>query len=202
MPYSRPSVYPDWALTGTRTNPGTPAINTGYTPDFIPPAEWHNWQFGYLGDWVRWLDQQQQINASQFEYDAIVGTNGTYATINAMIAAITGGAQIHKVLVTTPQTLTSTQIITSGIVDLWLTFRPDAVYTKGLTTTPGLSIQGQRITIEGGRWTSFNGGSDVAIQLEAASKNCRIINTNFAGNTTDINDLGTNNVIANIIQEV
>lgn len=202
MSYSRPSVYPDWALAGTRTNPGDPAINTGYAPNFRPPAEWHNWQFGYAGDWIRWLDQQQQLNAAQFAYDATVGTGGTYADINALIAAITGGANIHKVLVTTVQTLTATQVITSAITDLWFDFQPAAFYSKGLTTTPGISIQGQRITINGGRFTSFNGISDVAIQLESGSKNCRIINANFANNTTDINDLGINNVIANIINEV
>lgn len=200
---TRPSTYPDWALTGTRSNPGGSAINTGYTPDFIPPASWHNWQFGFLGDWVRWLDYVTQLNLAQFEFDAVVGTNGSYPDINSLMTAIIGGATgLNKILVTTAQTLAATQVIPSTITDMEFVFKPSTVYSKGLTTTPGLSIAGQRITIRGGRWTSFNGGSDVAIQFEAASKNCRAVDINFAGNTTAINDLGANNNLANNIEEV
>ncbi len=202
MPFTRPSVYPDWATSGTRTNPGSPAIAQGYVPDFVPPAEWHNWQFGYAGDWIRWLDQQVQQNYANVEFDAIVGTGGTYPDINSMIAAIQAGTVITKVLVSTLQTLAVTQVIPAGIADLELVFKPQAFYSKGISSTPGLQIDGQRITVRGGRWLSFSGVSDVAILLSATSRNCRIKDINFNSCTTAISDLGTGNELSGNIEEV
>lgn len=202
MPYTRPSAYPDFCLTGTRTAPGGEETNTGYQPDDIPPCEEHNYLFGTTGDWVRWLDQQQQANASQLEFDAVIGTNGTYPDINTMVTAIVGGANIHKVLVSTLQTLAATQTIPSTITDLELVFKPNAFYSKGGSVTPGLVIHGQRVTIRGGRWMNFSGGSDVAINLASDSRNCRIADINFFSCTTAVQDQGTNNVIEGIIEEV
>jgi hypothetical protein len=201
-PYTRPTTYPDFCLAGTRTSPSGSEINTGYQPDQIPPCEEHNWLVGTTGDWVRWLDQQQQANAASLEFDAVVGTNGNYPDINTLCAAITGGAVINKVLVTTLQTLAATQIIPSTITDLELVFKPSAFYSKGGSVTPGLQIAGQRITIRGGRWMNFSGGSDVAIQLTSASKNCRISDINFYLCTTAVQDLGNNNTIEGICEEV
>lgn len=203
MPVTRPTTYPDWCLTGTRTAPSGSEINTGYQPDQIPPCEEHNWLWGFLGDWIRWLDQQEQLDEAQFEYDAIVGTNGTYPDINALDAAIVGGAIHHKVLVTTPQTLATPQVISAGVTDLWLTFLPQAIYTKTISVTIGLVVHGQRITIDGGRWAGFSGISEEAIRFESDSKNCRATGINFAVDcTTGLNDLGTNNAIYGNIDEV
>lgn len=202
MPFSRPTQYPDWCLTGTRTNPGGPATNVGWQPDQAPPPEWHNYLFGYLGDWIRWLDQEQQLNGAQFNYDATVGSGGTYSDLNALSAAIVGGATIHSALVISNITFSSTQVIASGVSDLKIEFKKGTVMAKGLSTTPGISVAGQRIDIVGGRFSSFSGGSDVALQFESTSKNCRAINNNFAACTTAINDLGANNQLTGTIEEV
>lgn len=203
MSVTRPTTYPDWCTTGTRTSPSGSEIMTGYKPDQIPPCEEHNWLWGFLGDWIRWLDQQEQLDGAQNEYDATVGTGGTYADINALIAAITGGAVHHKVLVTTPQTLASAQVITSAITDLWLVFLPQAVYTPTSGVATGMIVHGQRITVEGGRWAGFSGGGDQAIRFESDSKNCRATGINFASDcTTGLNDIGTNNISYGIMDEV
>jgi hypothetical protein len=202
MPYSRPSNYPDFCTTGTRDAPTSGEILSGYLPNQIPPCEEHNYLFGTTGDWVRWLDQQEQLNSSQLAFDATVGTGGTYPDINSLVAAITGGAQINRVLVTTLQTLAATQLITSGITDLELVFKPQAFYSKGGAVTPGLSIAGQRITIRGGRWMNFSGGSDVAIAVQSTARNCRIADVNFFTCTKAINDAGVNTVIEGTIEEV
>jgi hypothetical protein len=57
MSYTRPTYYPDFCLTGTRTPPPNGEVQTGYQPDQIPPCEEHNYLFGTAGDWIRWLDQ-------------------------------------------------------------------------------------------------------------------------------------------------
>jgi hypothetical protein len=202
MAYTRPTNYPDFALTGTRTSPSGSEINTGYQPDQIPPAEEHNWLFGTTGDWIRWLDQVTQANTAQLAYDATVGNAGTYPDINSLVAAITGGAVINRVLVTSIQTLAATQVITAGIADLEIMFKPGSFYSKGGAVTPGLVIHGQRITIRGGRWMNFSGVSDKAIQLASDSKNCRICDINFFQCTTAIEDLGTNNTIYGNTEEV
>lgn len=192
--------YPDWATdTSQRVEPTSPQKVSGFAPNFRPPAQWHNYLFGILSDWIRWLDLITQLNNSQNEFDAVVGTNGTHATINILMAD-PNISNITKVLVTTPQTLTATQVINKS--DIEFVFKPSAVYSKGLTTTPGISIQAQRVKIMGGRFTSFNGVSDVAIQIETTRKNNWITNGSFVNNTTDINDLGSNNVLANNIVEL
>lgn len=202
MPFSRPTFYPDFCTTGTRTQPSGGETLSGYLPNEIPPCEEHNYLFGTTGDWIRWLDQQEQLSFSNQEFDAVIGTSGNYPDINTMIAAITGGAIINKVLVATLQTLAATQVITSGILDLELVFKPNAFYSKGGAVTPGLSILGQRITVRGGRWMNFNGGSDVAISLGGSARNCRIADVNFFNCTTAVADGGVNTTLLGNIEEV
>ena len=201
--YTRPSVYPDFCTnTANRSAPSVGEVAAGYQPDQIPPCEEHNYLFGTTGDWIRWLDQQQQLAAVQLEFDATIGTGGTYADINAMMTAIAAGTVINKALVITPQTLTSTEVIPSTVTDLEIVFKPGAFINKGGSVTPGLQIAGQRIRITGGRFTNFNGGSDVCIQLTSTAKNCRINGVNFFNSTTSIADGGNGNVLSNNIEEV
>ena len=55
---ARPSVIPLFATSGTnRTRPSAFELD-GYPTPFPPPAEFHNWQFGVLGDWIEYLDQR------------------------------------------------------------------------------------------------------------------------------------------------
>lgn len=202
MPYPRPSVYPDFCLTGTRTAPGGGETNSGYSPNQRPPSEEHNFLFGTTGDWVRYFDQQVQAFVIQQGFDATVGSGGTYADLNALSAAIVGGAVIHSVLVISNITVSSTQVIASTVSDLAIYFKKGTVIAKGASTTPGISIAGQRIDLFGARMSSFSGVSDVAIQLETTAKNCRIQECNFVSCTTTVNDLGNNNNLANNIEEV
>lgn len=198
MPYSRPTDYLDWG--GTKVEPTGGEKSAGFAPDFRPPAEWHNWMFGNVDDWVKYLDQQVQtvlIPNSDFQW--LVGPGGTHASINALIAdaAVLPG---DKILVKGAATLTATQVVSKD--DLEFVFHPSAIYSKGLSTTPGLSVTANRITIRGGRWTSFSGGSDVAIQLESGSKNCILSEIRFASCNDTINDLGSNNTSFGNLEEI
>lgn len=198
MPFSRPTDYLDWG--GTKVEPTSGEKSAGFVPDFRPPAEWHNWMFGNVDDWVKYLDQQVQtvlIPNSDFQW--MVGPGGTHASINALIAdaAVLPG---DKILVKGNTTLIATQVISKD--DLEFVFHPSAVYSKSLSVTPGLSITSNRVTISGGRWNAFNGGSDVAIQLESGSKNCSLSRIRFVNCTTGINDIGNNNDQFGIIEEI
>lgn len=201
-PYVRPSQYPDFCLAGIRTAPSTPLTNTGYVGDQQPLPTDHNYLFGLNGDWVRYFDQQVQLANAQLQIDATVGSGGAYADINALVAAIVGGAPIKTALVISNITFSATQVIPNTIVGLNIYFKQGTTMAKGASTTPGISVAGQNINLYGARMSSFNGGSDVAIQLEATCKNSRVNGCNFLDCTTDINDLGTNNSLTDNIEEV
>jgi hypothetical protein len=203
MSFSRPTEYPQWTVgnPGVQVEPTSGQKFGGFVPNQRPPSTWVNWLLGNISDWINWLDQQTQLNNSQNAYDAVIGTNGTHATINALMSDTNYPSGVgFRVLVTTPQTLTSTQVINK--TDFEFDFKSSAIYSKGLTTTPGISIQAQRTRLKGGRFTSWSGGSDVAIQIESGIKNCFVQNTSHNNNTTDVNDLGSNNVVSDNIAEL
>lgn len=201
---SRPTERPAWTQgnPGVQDEPTSPEKFGGFAPNQRPSPQWVNWILGNISDWIDWLDQVTQLAIVQFKYDATVGSGGTYADINALVAAITGGANIHSVLVISNITFSVTQVITSGITDLLIEFKKGTVMAKGGSTTPGISVAGQRIDLLGARMSTFNGGSDVAIQLESTCKNSRVLNCNFLSCTTAVNDLGANNEELGSIEEV
>lgn len=201
---SRPTEKPEW----TQGNPGVQDEPTGsekfggFAPNERPPAQWVNWILANLSDWVDWLDQQEQLASEQVFFDATVGSGGTYADINALVAAIVLGADIKNVLVISNITVSATQVIPNTIADLRIWFKKGCTIAKGAATTPGIAISGNRVEIRNGRFSSFSGGSDVAIQMEAASKNCRIVDNDFVTCTTAVANAGSNNQIAGTIEEV
>ncbi len=97
-------------------------------------------------------------------------------------------------------TVSATQVI--SVSDLSITFKKGTTIAKGASTTPGISISGNRVDLFGPRMSTFSGGSDVAIQLESGSKNSRVHNGNFVACTTAINDLGANNSELGTIEEI
>lgn len=200
---SRPSSTPAWTQGNgaQQTEPTGSEKFAGYVPNQRPAPKKLNWILGNISDWIDWFDYKIQAGIAALQgYDWVVGVGGTHATINALIAdsnVIAG----NRILVTSPQTLTSTQVISKS--DLEFDFKPSAIYSKGASTTPGISITGNRVVLRGaGRITDFSGGSDKGIQLEVASKNSRVSGFRFLNCTTSINDLGTNNTLSDNIEEV
>lgn len=55
---TRPNVEPIWTQgnNAARQQPTNGEQFTGFTPNFRPPAGWHNWLFGIMSDWIAWLD--------------------------------------------------------------------------------------------------------------------------------------------------
>jgi hypothetical protein len=131
-------------------------------------------------------------------WDAIVGTGGTHADINAVIAD-SNIANIKRVLIISSSTLTTTQTISQA--DMEFVFKAGVVYSKN-SATKGISVNADRVTITGGRFSGFNGGSDTAIQIESGKKNNLIHCARFNTNTADITDNGTGSMLYGNIQEV
>lgn len=75
---TRPVVVPIWTQgnNAVRQQPTNGEQFTGFTPDFRPPAGWHNWLFGIFSDWVEWLDfttQNGNLAASNVGHNVLTG---------------------------------------------------------------------------------------------------------------------------------
>lgn len=197
MSYIRPSSVPNW----TTGNPGVQVQPTnsqkfgGFVPNMRPPSTWFNWLLGNISDWINWLDQQTQINSDIVEYDAVVGTNGSFPDINTLMASA-NIANIKNVLVSTPQTVTVPQVINQP--DMQFIFKPQAWYTQGLSLPTCIQITSPRVRIIGGRFISFTTG----IQVESGANNCLIQNVYFNTVTTPILDQGSNTTLSSNVEEV
>lgn len=75
---TRPGVVPIWTVGNTpaRTQPTNGEQFAGFSPNFRPPAEWHNWLFGEMSDWIAWLDFATQGNGpvSNVGHNILTGT--------------------------------------------------------------------------------------------------------------------------------
>lgn len=203
---AKPSSKLDWTVGnpnfGTITiEPTAPKKETGWGINERPPRETMNWLFYNVHEWIEYFETTtDSLLGIDAAYDAVVGVNGTHATINDLMAD--GDiANIKRVLVTTPQTLTTTQVIDQD--DMEFIFKPQAVHSQGSGLNVGIQITSDRVTIDGGRFTDFTGGgTDTPIQLTAAASNCIIRNARFNNNEVDVDDQGTNNGLFNNITEV
>lgn len=165
-----------------------------------PPFEFMNWLFFRLDEWVKYLESiTDEVSLQKQEYDAIIGVGGTHADFNAY-EADAGVALLKNVLVTTPLTLATNQVITQSGVKF--TFKPQAIITKAVGCTIGLQFTGARVTILGGRFVGFNVAGDKAIQLTAPSKNNLVTECRFIDCLSEIDDLGSNNTLTANISEV
>ena len=81
---TKPTLYPKWTTNNTavRTEPNNTEKNDGFSLGFVPPAEWHNFLFGIISDWVDYLDyvtaQAQSaasLSASNVGHNIATGTN-------------------------------------------------------------------------------------------------------------------------------
>ena len=196
--YTRPSNYPNWTVgnPGVQVQPTSGQQFAGYVANQRPSPGILNWELGNISDWINWLDQQTQINDDIVTYDAVVGTNGTFPDINTLMASA-NIANIKNVLVSTLQTVTTTQVINQP--DMQFTFKPQAFYTVGLSLANCISITASRVRIIGGRFIGFTGA---AITVQAGANNCLLSQIYFNGNAVSISDLGTNTTLSNNVEEV
>jgi|GEM_PF-5815017 len=65
--YSKPTVIPRWADTGTRTEPSSGKKDAGWTFEEAPPYNYENWLQGITGDWIKWINERFADGASKDE---------------------------------------------------------------------------------------------------------------------------------------
>ena len=198
---TKPATKPDWTRTNptARVEPSGSKKENGWDPNERPPREFMNWLFYSVG--VEWLDYFEEVTdgliSLQSTYDVVVGVGGTHATLNDAIADASLGDNL-RVLVQDPATLTATQVLSKNGWEI--VFKPRAIYSQGAATTPGIQVTGDRVKLVGGRFTDFDGGSDVAIQIDG--ENCRVQDCNFLNCDVSIQDNATNTLLTANLDEV
>lgn len=199
---AKPASKPDWtsANPSVRTEPTGGKKNTGWDINERPAREFMNWLFFNIDEWIDYFEGvTDSLLGLDATFDAVVGVNGTHATINDLMAD--GDIALFKrILVTTPQTLTATQVIDQD--DMEFVFKPQAVHSKGVGSNVGIQITSERVTLRGGRFTDWITGGNIAIQLTNTTKNCMVLEGRFNNNDTDIDDQGSGNILANNLVEV
>lgn len=203
---AKPILKPSW-LTGyagiKAVEPTGGKKAAGWAADERPPAEYINWLYQNLSDWVDYLDSvSAKIEASSFLYKAIVGTVGaglpaTHATLAAALAdvAVPNGSRI---LILESQALAAPVTITKNFIELVFGQNVSLSKTAG---TSALIIQGLNCRIFGGRMAGYSTAGDKAIQVQAGAKNCMIRDIVFSNCITEVDDLSTNTSILGCLTE-
>lgn len=196
---AKPTRLATWATDGAalKTDPGIAKQAEGWAVE-IPPVQYENWFKNLVGQWVTYFDTQiDSLLAIQLTFDAIVGIDGTHATLAAAIADVGIDSRIY---VKDPATLTSTVVVNKE--GLEISFAPGAAYAKGATLVKGLQIDAKRIKIYQGRFLNFNEVGGTGIELTANAKNCFVKQNTFVDNTTEIENNGANNNVTDNMTEV
>lgn len=196
---AKPTRLPTWADSSSLvTDPGAAKQSQGWAVE-MPPVQYFNWWMNLTGQWVEYIDTTLDALAGQaLNYDAIVGTGGTHADINAAMADASPG---WKILVSQSLVLTVTQVV--DVEDVELEFKPGVSITTIDALALGLQVTAERVRLIGGRFRNFNDDpGDIALQLTGTAKNCLIDKSYFFNNSNDLDDQGTNTVIGTIVNEV
>jgi len=206
---ARPSSKIDWTFGNPNqatvsVEPSDGKKEAGFSPNERPPAEYFNWLFQNIQEWIDFLEAEVDAAlAARTLFDAVVGAGGTHETLQELMNdPETAAGNIKNVLVATPETLNST--VTLGQNDMSFHFKPQAAVYKGSGLTKGLVIDAERVRILQGRFGNFAATGDIAIELTANAKFCMVTECYFINNDTDVKDVEINNanMIANNIDEV
>ncbi len=181
-------------------DPGAAKKLLGWVASERPPFKTMNFVLFVLDLWSKYFEEVTDTFVAQgLNYDAVIGVTGTHADFNAFNAAAILDSTLKRVLVVDPLTIAATQNLT--VNDLHFVFKPQAVISQGASLALGINISGERVTFQGGRFINFDTGTDIALRLTAAAKNCHLNGCRFFLNDTDVDDLGSNNLL-NVITEV
>lgn len=205
---AKPASKTNWTVGnpdfGTRTiEPTAQKKEDGWFPDERPPSEFWNWILFNIGEWINYFEGvTDNLAALQGTYDAVVGTGGTHADINEVMAD-PDIANIKKILVVSPFVAVATQVINQP--DIHLEFKPQATFTDGADLPTGIQLTAaaKRCKILYGRFSGFNNlAGDEAIEILAGADNCLIMGNSFFSNNNNISDLAAGTVLTGNIDEV
>jgi hypothetical protein len=192
----KPSTKPDWT-DGSLTKVEEPSSGKkllGWQLSERPSFKFMNWLFYNVDQWIDYFEEVTDTYASV--YQAVVSPGGLTLQQAHDLAAVVSGSRIY-VKAGTYTVNAQINFSKSGIrVDC----APGASFVKGSAST-GLRITGDDNVFDGLRFSSFSGGGDQAIEVAAGGDRNRILNTNFASCTTEINDLASGTVEIGSITE-
>lgn len=203
---AKPIKKPSWLTGYSGSNSVEPSVgkkSSGWAADERPPAQYFNWLFQIVSDWIDYVDSVSSlIEMASYQYKAIIGTVGvgspaTHATLAAALAdsAVPNGSRI---LILEDQNLSAPVTITKNFIEVHFAGGKSLIKSAG---TQGLIIQGLNCRIIGGRIAGYSTAGDKAIQIQAAAKNCMIRDVVFASCNTEIDDLAPNSSITGCLTE-
>lgn len=196
---AKPTRLPTWATDGGAlvADPGIAKQAQGWAVE-IPAVNYENWYKNLVGQWVTYIDTELDVvKGVQLAFDAIVGANGNYASLQEAIDDLPVNSRIF---VKDPATLTTKVDINKEGMEIF--FHPNASYSKGPSLVTGLEISASRVKLKDGRFLNFDEVLGNAIVLTVDAKNCFVKDNTFFNNTNEIQDNGSNNVQSGNIAEV
>lgn len=199
---AKPASKPNWTDGDAEkvTEPTVGKKLLGWIADERPSPKFMNWLFFNITEWITYFETTTDgLTALQSTYDVVVGVGGTHATL-ALALADVGLVGPQRVLIIDPVSITATIDINK---DGWfIEWKPQALYAQSGAISPGLLVTANNVSLVNGKFIDFDGGSDVAIELDAAATNTLVNKCRFSNVDTDIQDDGTNSVLSDNINEV
>lgn len=198
-----PVIDARWAYDplALKQDPGTGKREIGFAVE-IPTVQTMNWQLYNIGEWIAYLTEEiGLIEGVTGVFDAIVGAGG-YNDINEVMLAMGDTLPVSNVRIFVKNSLSieNTQVINRDGVEI--IFHPQASIVKATTQAVGMRIDALRCKITAGRFLNFDEVGGIALELTSNAKNCIITNNMFFNNADSIANSGSNNVIANNIEEI
>lgn len=192
---SKPNKHIDWTDGDSQkqVEPSTGKKLLGWTKGEKPPFEWINWLFYTIDLWLKYFDSViENVEANGSVYDAIVGVNGTHATLEDLMSD-SNISNLKNILVISPFTLNNP--ITLDENDMNFFFKPQATISKG-TSAVGIILNGERIRLNNAHFVNFGDTNDESLRLDTLSVNCMVRDCFFTNaSSTALVDNGTNNSI-------
>jgi len=180
------------------TDPGSPKKLLGWEASERPNNKFMNFLFYVQDLWNKYFeDITDTFTAQGLSFDAVIAPTGTHADFNALMSD--GNiANIKRVLVAAPITLSSTQTINAD--DMVFIFKPQAIITKGAGVNVGIQITSDRVTFHDGYFKDFDQSGDIAIQLTSAGNGHYINGSRFTNNDTSVDNQSSNSVLNGLIE--
>ena len=178
-------------------DPGSSKKLLGWVASERPPFKFFNWLFYVQDLWNKYFESVTDAFVAQgLSYDAVIAPTGTHADFNALMA---DGeiANIKRVLVAAPLTLSATQVINAD--DMVFIFKPQAIITKGGGVVVGFQITSNRVTFHDGYFKDFSTGGDIAIQMTNAGAGHYLNGGRFTNNDTNVDDQSAGSVLHALI---
>lgn len=177
-------------------DPGAAKKLAGWLASERPPHRIMNFLLYVVDKWNKYFEEVTDAFVAQgLSFDAVIAPTGTHADFNDLMAD-PGIANIKRVLVATPLTVTVNQVINQP--DMQFVFKPQAVITKGAGATIGLTIDAARVTLLGGRIVGFSVGGERGLRITANGDNYHVSGTRFLNNDLHVEDLSDGGLLQQI----